>query len=143
MTKKKKNLSRQRKASKREWQINTHAHTYTQTYIQRYTCMVECMLQRHELWNNSDYSVKRENRGFPGVQWPRLHAHNPGGLSSIPGQGTSCHMPQPKILHATTKRSCMLQQRPGISKYINKINIVKRGKIKKPSLKFSPGTMKL
>ena len=44
------------------------------------------------------------------VQWLRLHAPNAGGMGSIPGQGTRSHMlplrvhmPQLKILHATTK----------------------------------------
>ena len=37
------------------------------------------------------------------VQWLRLHAPNPGGPGSIPGQGTSSHMPQLKIPHAVMK----------------------------------------
>ena len=37
------------------------------------------------------------------VQWLRLRAPNAGGLGSIPGQGTRSHMPQLKILRATTK----------------------------------------
>ena len=44
---------------------------------------------------------------FPGtslvVQWLRLRVPDAGGLGSIPGQGTSSHMPQLKILHAATK----------------------------------------
>ena len=37
------------------------------------------------------------------VRGLRLHDPNAGGLSSIPGQGTRFHMPQLKILNATTK----------------------------------------
>ena len=37
------------------------------------------------------------------VQWLKLHSHNAGDLGLIPGQGTRSHMPQLKILHATTK----------------------------------------
>ena len=37
------------------------------------------------------------------VQWLRLCAPNAGIPGSIPGQGTICHMPQLKILHAATK----------------------------------------
>ena len=44
------------------------------------------------------------------VQWLRFHAPNAGGLGLIPGQGTRsrmpqlrAHMPQLKILYATTK----------------------------------------
>ena len=40
------------------------------------------------------------------VQWLRFHAPNAGGPSSIPGQGTSSHMPQLKILCSTTKIQC-------------------------------------
>ena len=36
-------------------------------------------------------------------QWLRLHAANAEGPGSIPGQGTRFHIPQLKILHATTK----------------------------------------
>ena len=58
------------------------------------------------------------------VQWLRLPVPHPGGLGSIPGQGTrslmlqlrvcmlqlKSHMPQLK------KRSCMLQLRPAVAK---------------------------
>ena len=37
------------------------------------------------------------------VQWLRLRASSAGGLGSFPNQGTRPHMPQLKILHATTK----------------------------------------
>ena len=37
-------------------------------------------------------------RGFPVVQWLRLHTPNAGGLGSIPGQGTRHHM------YAATKK---------------------------------------
>ena len=37
------------------------------------------------------------------VQWLTLHAPNAVGQGSIPGQGTSSHMPQLKILSATMK----------------------------------------
>ena len=36
------------------------------------------------------------------VQWLGLHAPNEGGPGSISGQGTRSHMPQLKILLATT-----------------------------------------
>ena len=36
------------------------------------------------------------------VQWLRLSGPNPGGLGSIPGQGTGSHMLQLKILCAAT-----------------------------------------
>ena len=41
-----------------------------------------------------------------GLQWLRIHAHNSGGLGLVPAQGTRFHMPQLKILHATTKTQC-------------------------------------
>ena len=37
------------------------------------------------------------------VQWLRLCAPIAGGRDSMPGQGTRFHIPQLKILHATTK----------------------------------------
>ena len=37
------------------------------------------------------------------VHWLRLRAPNTGGPGLIPGQGTRSHMPQLKVLHATTK----------------------------------------
>ena len=37
------------------------------------------------------------------VQWLRLRAPKAGGLGSIPVQGTTSHVPQLKILHATAK----------------------------------------
>ena len=56
------------------------------------------------------------------VQWLRLHAPNARGMGSIPGQGTRSHMPplrvhmpQLKILHATTKARCSQ-----INKYFRK-----------------------
>ena len=59
------------------------------------------------------------------VQWVRLQAPNVGGPGSIPGQGTRSHIrATTKSPHAATKRSCVLQLRPGaakINKYINKI----------------------
>ena len=45
------------------------------------------------------------------VHWLRLRSPNAGGPGLLPGQGTSSHMPQGNILHATTKTSY---------KYINK-----------------------
>ena len=40
------------------------------------------------------------------VQWLRLCALNAGGMGSIAGQGTRSHMPQLKILNASTKTRC-------------------------------------
>ena len=37
------------------------------------------------------------------VQWRRLRSPNAGGPGLIAGQGTSSHMPQVNIPHATTK----------------------------------------
>ena len=39
------------------------------------------------------------------VQWLKLHTPNTGGLSSIPGQGTKSHMPQPRVLVMQVKIS--------------------------------------
>ena len=36
----------------------------------------------------------------------KTYTPNAGGLDSLPGQGTKSHMPQVKILHATTKTQC-------------------------------------
>ena len=56
--------------------------------------------------------LKNDWRGGTSLvaQWLRLHAPNAGGMGLIPGQGTRSHMlplrvhmPQLKILHATTK----------------------------------------
>ena len=48
--------------------------------------------------------LKKTRRDFPGGPVIKLHAPDTGGLGSIPGQGTRCHMPQlrvptTKILH--------------------------------------------
>ena len=51
------------------------------------------------------------------VQWLRLHAPNPEGLGSVPGQGTRPHIPQ-------LKRFCMLQLRCNTAKI--KINLKKK-----------------
>ena len=45
------------------------------------------------------YILKDSSRTSLVVQWVRLHAPNAGGLGSIPGQGTGCHM------HVATKSS--------------------------------------
>ena len=42
----------------------------------------------------------------PVVQWLRLSTPNVGGPGSIPGRGTRAHMPQLKLLCATTKTPC-------------------------------------
>ena len=39
-------------------------------------------------------ALKKAYRDFMVVQWLRLSAPNPGGLGSIPGQGTRSHMLQ-------------------------------------------------
>ena len=52
------------------------------------------------------------------TQWLRLHVPKAGGLGSIPGQGTSSHMPQLrvhmlqlKILRAATKTNQINKQK--------------------------------
>ena len=61
----------------------------------------------------------------PVAQWLRLHPPNAGGPSSIPGQGTRSHVPQPRICMlqllikiplATTKISHVPELRPGAAK---------------------------
>lgn len=42
---------------------------------------------------------------FGVVQWLRLRTLNAWGLGSIPVQGPGSHVPQLKILYATTKKS--------------------------------------
>ena len=50
------------------------------------------------------FKVKNKGLGISlVVQGLRLHAPNPGGPGSIPGQGTRSHMLQLKNLRATTK----------------------------------------
>ena len=67
------------------------------------------------------------------IQWLRLRAPNPGGLSSIPGQGTRSHLlqlrvrvPQLRILHVTTKTQCSQ-----INKYNKKEKGSREGKYTK------------
>ena len=52
------------------------------------------------------------------VQWLRLHTPNAGGLISIPGQGTSSHMPQLKdsACLSENRRFCAFQLRPSAAK---------------------------
>ena len=55
-----------------------------------------------------DWDVKKLQRqifdeDFLVVQWLGLWAPNAEGLGLIPDEGTRSHMPQLKILHATTK----------------------------------------
>ena len=46
---------------------------------------------------------KSEVRDFPGGPVAKTQHSSAGGPGLIPGQGTRSHMPQPKILSATTK----------------------------------------
>ena len=50
------------------------------------------------------HSLRNSPKGaFLVVQWLRFCSSNAGVLGSIFGQGTRSHLPQLKILHATTK----------------------------------------
>ena len=46
---------------------------------------------------------RNQDKDFPVVQWPRLHAPNAGGVGSIPGQRTGSPIPQLQIPTAANK----------------------------------------
>ena len=54
------------------------------------------------------------------IQWLRLRAPNAGGQVSIPDEGTTSHIPQLKIPHATAET--WSSQR---NKYFKKLSILK------------------
>ena len=56
--------------------------------------------------NEATWHGKVTSGNFPGNPLLRLRASNAGVLGSIPGQGTRSHIPQLKILHASTKTQC-------------------------------------
>ena len=51
--------------------------------------------------------IKGTTGGFLVVQWLRLHTPSVGGLGSIPGQGTTSHMPQLRSCTAKKKKKEM------------------------------------
>ena len=55
------------------------------------------------------------------IQWLRISSPNAGGPGSIPGQGTRSHMPQLKILRATTKNEDPVRHNLDLSNQIKKI----------------------